>query len=49
MDNIGDPDYVRELGILAEAMTSAMPSSPALIALGYNNRNWQRLHVVFGG
>jgi len=37
MDNIGDPDYVRELGILAEAMTKRYAHHPALIALGYNN------------
>jgi beta-galactosidase len=37
MDNISDPGYVRELGILAEAMTKRYAHHPAVIAVGYNN------------
>ena len=37
MDNISDPDYVREVGILAEAMTKRYAHHPAVIALGYDN------------
>lgn len=37
MDNISDPDYVRELGILAEALTKRYAHHPAVIAVGYNN------------
>jgi beta-galactosidase len=37
MDNISDPGYVRELGILAEALTKRYAHHPAVIALGYNN------------
>jgi beta-galactosidase len=37
MDNISDPGYVRELGILAEAMTKRYAHHPAVIAIGYNN------------
>jgi beta-galactosidase len=37
MDNIGDPGYVRELGILAEALTKRYAHHPAVIAIGYNN------------
>jgi beta-galactosidase len=37
MDDISDPDYARELGILAEAMTARYAHHPAVIALGYNN------------
>ncbi|MEC4594571.1 beta-galactosidase [Nitrospirillum amazonense] len=37
MDNISDPDYVREAGILAEAMTKRYAHHPAVIAVGYDN------------
>jgi beta-galactosidase len=37
MDNISDPDYARELGILAEALTKRYAHHPAVIAVGYNN------------
>jgi beta-galactosidase len=37
MDNISDPSYVRELGILAEALTKRYAHHPAVIAVGYNN------------
>jgi beta-galactosidase len=37
MDNIGDPDYVREVGIFADALTKRYAHHPAVIAVGYNN------------
>lgn len=37
MDNISDPNYVRELGILAETMMKRYSHHPAVIAVGYNN------------
>ena len=37
MDNISDPGYVRELGILADAMTKRYAHHPAVLAVGYNN------------
>lgn len=37
MDNISDPGYVRELGILAETLTKHYAHHPAVIAVGYNN------------
>jgi beta-galactosidase len=37
MDNIGDPDYAREVGILADAMTKRYAHHPAVIAIGYDN------------
>ena len=37
MDDIGDPDYVRELAILADTMTRRYARHPAVIAVGYNN------------
>ena len=37
MDDISDPDYARELGILAEAMMKRYAHHPAVIAVGYNN------------
>jgi beta-galactosidase len=37
MDNISDPGYVRELGIMADALTKRYAHHPAVIALGYNN------------
>jgi beta-galactosidase len=37
MDNISDPNYIRELGILAEMMMRRYAHHPAVIAVGYNN------------
>jgi len=37
MDNISDPDYAREAGLLAEAMMKRYAHHPALIAFGYDN------------
>jgi len=37
MDDIGDPGYVRELGILADTLTKRYAHHPAVIAVGYNN------------
>ena len=37
MDNISDPDYVREAGALAEALTKRYAHHPAVIAIGYDN------------
>ena len=37
MDNISDPGYVRELGIMADALTKHYAHHPAVIAIGYNN------------
>jgi beta-galactosidase len=37
MDDISDPGYVRELGIMAEALTKRYAHHPAVIAVGYNN------------
>jgi beta-galactosidase len=37
MDDISDPNYVREVGILADAMTKRYAHHPALIAVGYDN------------
>jgi len=37
MDNISDPDYVREAGILAAALTKHYSHHPAVIAVGYDN------------
>jgi len=37
MDNIGDPDYVREVEILADTMTKRYAHHPAVIAVGYDN------------
>jgi beta-galactosidase len=37
MDNISDPDYAREAGILADAMTKRYAHHPAVIAVGYDN------------
>ena len=37
MDNIADPDYVREAGVLADAITKRYAHHPALIAIGYDN------------
>ena len=37
MDDISDPDYVREAGLLADAMTKRYAHHPAVIAIGYDN------------
>ena len=37
MDNISDPDYVREAGLLADALTRRYAHHPAVIAVGYDN------------
>jgi len=37
MDDISDPDYVREVGTLADAMTRRYAHHPAVIAAGYDN------------
>ncbi len=37
MDDIGDPDYAREAGILADAMMKRYAHHPAVIAVGYDN------------
>jgi beta-galactosidase len=37
MDDIGDPGYGRELGILADTLTKRYAHHPAVIAVGYNN------------
>ena len=37
MDDISDPDYRREVGILGETLMKRYAHHPALIAIGYNN------------
>ena len=37
MDDISDPDYVREISIMADALTKRYAHHPALIAVGYDN------------
>lgn len=37
MDDISDPDYARELGVLADAMLKHFAHNPAILAIGYNN------------
>ncbi len=37
MDDISDPNYIRELGILADMMTKRYAHHPAVIAVGYAN------------
>jgi beta-galactosidase len=37
MDNISDPNYVREVAIFAEALTKRYAHHPAVIAVGYDN------------
>jgi beta-galactosidase len=37
MDNISDPNYVRELAILADTIMKHYAHHPAVIAVGYNN------------
>ena len=37
MDNISDPDYIREVTIMADALTRRYAHHPAIIAVGYDN------------
>ena len=37
MDDISDPGYVHEMGILADTLTKRYAHHPAVIAVGYNN------------
>jgi beta-galactosidase len=37
MDNSSDPDYVREVGIMADALMKRYANHPAVIAVGYDN------------
>jgi beta-galactosidase len=37
MDDISDPNYVREVNILADAMTKHYAHNPAILAIGYDN------------
>ena len=37
MDNISDPDYIREVGIMADALMKHYAHNPAVIAIGYDN------------
>jgi beta-galactosidase len=37
MDDIGDPDYEREVGIMADALMKRYAHHPAVIAVGYDN------------
>ncbi|HEU5457606.1 MAG TPA: beta-galactosidase [Terracidiphilus sp.] len=37
MDDISDPDYAREVSIMADALTKRYAHHPALIAVGYDN------------
>src|SRR5450755_1210571 len=37
MDNISDPDYVREAALLADAIAKRYAHHPAVIAIGYDN------------
>ncbi len=37
MDDISDPDYVREVSIMADALTKRYAHHPALMAVGYDN------------
>jgi beta-galactosidase len=37
MDNISDPNYIREAGILADTLTKRYAHHPAIIAIGYDN------------
>ena len=37
MDDISDPDYIREVGILATAMMKHYAHNPDIIAIGYDN------------
>jgi len=37
MDNISDPNYIREVAILADVLTRRYAHHPAIIAIGYDN------------
>jgi beta-galactosidase len=37
MDDISDPNYVRDAGILADKITKRYAHHPAVIAIGYDN------------
>jgi beta-galactosidase len=37
MDDISDPDYVREIGVFADKLTKRYANHPAVIAVGYDN------------
>ena len=37
MDNISDPNYIREVGIMADALMKRYAHHPAVIAVGYDN------------
>jgi beta-galactosidase len=37
MDDISDPDYVREVGIMADTLTKHYANNPAILAVGYDN------------
>jgi len=37
MDDISDPDYVREAGVMADALMKRYAHHPAVIAVGYDN------------
>jgi beta-galactosidase len=37
MDDISDPDYVREVSMMADALTKRYAHHPAVIAVGYDN------------
>jgi len=37
MDDISDPDYIREVGMMADALTKRYAHHPAVIAVGYDN------------
>jgi beta-galactosidase len=37
MDDIGDPDYAREVAIMADTLTKRYAHHPAIIAVGYDN------------
>jgi beta-galactosidase len=37
MDNISDPNYIREVGIMADKMMKRYANHPAIIAVGYDN------------
>ena len=37
MDDISDPDYVREIGVMADALTKHYAHHPAVLAVGYDN------------
>jgi beta-galactosidase len=37
MDNISDPNYIREVGIMADTLMKRYANHPAIIAIGYDN------------